>query len=210
MLGLYLHRESPVHRWPAGVKLGGLLAVTVGVIAAPEAWGAAVAGALGLALVGLARLPVGPVLRSLVPVLAMLGLLFGVQALAGVLAPEEALVALARFTALVLLASVATMTTRVGDMVDLFERVFALLRPFGVNPAKLALMLALTIRFIPLLVEQVHEIRMAQQARGVERSMAALFVPLLVKVLTLADDLTAALDARGYDPTETADGNGKG
>jgi biotin transport system permease protein len=80
--------------------------------------------------------------------------------------------------------------------------VFGLLRPLGVNPAKLALMLALTIRFIPLLAEQVREVRMAQRARGVERSIAALFVPLLVKIFTMADDLAAALEARGYDPAD--------
>ncbi|WP_245987062.1 hypothetical protein [Azospirillum thermophilum] len=39
MLGLYLHRDSPVHRWAASVKLGGLLLVTVAVLAAPGAWG---------------------------------------------------------------------------------------------------------------------------------------------------------------------------
>ncbi|WP_245987063.1 energy-coupling factor transporter transmembrane component T [Azospirillum thermophilum] len=144
--------------------------------------------------------------RSLWPVLLMLALLFAVQVPFGELSWGEAMVAAARFLALVLLATVVTMTTRVTEMVDLFERVFALARPLGVDPAKLALMLALTIRFIPLLVEQVREIRQAQQARGVERSMAALFVPLLVKVLTLADDLTAALEARGYDPADGSNG----
>lgn len=202
MLGLYLHRDSPVHRWPAGLKMGGLLAVTVGILALPGAWGAALAGALGLGLLAAARLPVGLVLRQLRAPVAMLALLFGVQALLAGTGWEETAVAIARFAVLILLATLVTLTTRVMDMVDLFERVFGLLRPVGVNPAKLALMLALTIRFIPLLAEQVREVRMAQQARGVERSIAALFVPLLVKIFTMADDLTAALEARGYDPAD--------
>lgn len=202
MLGLYLHRDSTVHRWPAGVKMGGLLAVTAGVLALPGAWGAAGAAVLGVGLLAAARLPVATVLRHLRAPLVMLALLFGVQALLAGTSWEEAAVALARFAALILLATLVTLTTRVTDMVELFERVFGLLRPVGVNPAKLALMLALTIRFIPLLAEQVREVRMAQQARGVERSIAALFVPLLVKIFTMADDLTAALEARGYDPAD--------
>ncbi|SMH30390.1 energy-coupling factor transporter transmembrane component T family protein [Azospirillum agricola] len=202
MLGLYLHRESPVHRWPAGVKLGGLLAVTAAVLALPGVWGALAAGALGLGLLPAARLPVATVLRHLRAPVAMLALLFGVQALLAGTGWEAALVAVLRFAALILLATLVTLTTRVTDMVELFERVFGLLRPVGVNPAKLALMLALTIRFIPLLAEQVREVRMAQQARGVERSIAALFVPLLVKIFTMADDLAAALEARGYDPAD--------
>ncbi|CAO3437505.1 energy-coupling factor transporter transmembrane component T family protein [Azospirillum doebereinerae] len=202
MLGLYLHRDSAVHRWPAGVKMGGLLAVTAGVMALPGAWGAAVAGALGVGFLATARLPVGMVLRQLRAPVVLLALLFGVQALLAGTGWEEAAVAVARFAALILLATLVTLTTRVADMIDLFERVFALLRPLGVNPAKLALMLALTIRFIPLLAEQVREVRMAQRARGVERSIAALFVPLLVKIFTMADDLAAALEARGYDPAD--------
>lgn len=202
MLGLYLHRDSPIHRLPAGVKMGGLLAVTVGVLILPGAWGAAAAAILGIVLLAAARLPVGAVLRQLRPPVVMLTLLFGLQALLAGTGGQETAIAVARFAALILVATLVTLTSRITDMVDLFERVFGLLRPVGVNPAKLALMLALTIRFIPLLAEQVREVRMARQARGVERSIAALFVPLLVKIFTMADDLTAALEARGYDPAD--------
>jgi biotin transport system permease protein len=207
MLGLYLHRESVIHRLPAGVKLGGLLLVTVAVLALPGAWGALAAGLIGTAVLVAAKLPTGRVLAELRAPVVMLTLLFGFQALLAGGGWEETAVAVARFAALILLATLVTLTTRVMDMVDLFERLFGLLRPVGVNPAKMALMLALTIRFIPLLGEQVREVRMAQRARGVERNIAALFVPLLVKILTMADDLTAALEARGYDPADTGTKN---
>ncbi|CAO3359162.1 energy-coupling factor transporter transmembrane component T family protein [Azospirillum melinis] len=202
MLGLYLHRESVVHRLPAGAKLGGLLLVTILVLALPGGWGALIAGSIGAAVLVAARLPAKQVLAELRAPVLMLTLLFGFQALLAGGGWEETAVAVARFAALILLATLVTLTTRVMDMVDLFERLFGLLRPVGVNPAKMALMLALTIRFIPLLGEQVREVRMAQRARGVERNIAALFVPLLVKILTMADDLTAALEARGYDPVD--------
>jgi len=203
MLGLYLHRESVVHRLPAGAKLGGLLLVTILVLALPGGWGALAGGLIGAAVLATARLPARRVLAELRAPVLMLTLLFGFQALLAGGGWEETAVAVARFAALILLATLVTLTTRVMDMVDLFERLFGLLRPVGVNPAKMALMLALTIRFIPLLGEQVREVRMAQRARGVERNIAALFVPLLVKILTMADDLTAALEARGYDPVDT-------
>ena len=207
MLGLYLHRESAIHRLPAGAKLGGLLLVTILVLALPGAWGALAAGAGGAAVLAAAKLPVRRVLKELRAPVVMLTLLFGFQALLAGGGWEETAVAVARFAALILLATLVTLITRVMDMVELFERLFGLLRPVGVNPAKMALMLALAIRFIPLLGEQVREVRMAQRARGVERNIAALFVPLLVKILTMADDLTAALEARGYNPAETGTRN---
>lgn len=209
MLGLYLHRESVVHRLPAGAKLGGLLLVTILVLALPGGWGALITGSIGAAVLVAARLPAKRVLAELRAPVLMLTLLFGFQALLAGGGWEETAVAVARFAALILLATLVTLTTRVMDMVDLFERLFGLLRPVGVNPAKMALMLALTIRFIPLLGEQVREVRMAQRARGVERNIAALFVPLLVKILTMADDLTAALEARGYDPVDAGTNDSK-
>lgn len=205
MLGLYLHRDSPVHAAPAGVKLGGLLLLAALVLLLPGPWPLAGAVVLGAGLLPAARLPAGPVLRQMRPVLVILLLFFTAQALLGGVDWHQALMMAGRFGVLVWLATLVTLTTRVSDMVEVFERLFERLRPIGVNPEKAALLLALTIRLIPMVGEQMSEIRMAQRARGVERHVLSLFVPLLVKVLGMADDLAAALEARGYD----SDGRGR-
>jgi biotin transport system permease protein len=85
-------------------------------------------------------------------------------------------------------------------MIEVLERAFAPLRVFGVNPEKLSLMLSLALRFIPLLFEKFQEIREAQRARGLDRNFLALLMPLLIKTLRMANDLTEAIDSRGYDP----------
>jgi biotin transport system permease protein len=61
-------------------------------------------------------------------------------------------------------------------------------------------MLSLALRFIPLLFEKFQEIREAQRARGLDRNLLALLMPLLIKTLRMAGDLTDAIEARGYDP----------
>ena len=55
-------------------------------------------------------------------------------------------------------------------------------------------------RFIPLLFDQFAEIREAQRARGLDRNIFALLMPLMIKTLKMADNLTEAIEARGYDP----------
>lgn len=199
MLGLYLHRESPVHAAPAVVKMGGLLLLAALVLLLPGPGPLVGAAVLGAGLMRAARLPVRPVFRQMRPVLVILLLFFSAQALLGGVDWSQGLLMAGRFGVLVWLATLVTLTTRVSEMVDLFERLFERLRPIGVNPEKAALLVALTIRLIPMVGEQMAEIRMAQRARGVERHILSLLVPLLVKVLTMADDLTAALEARGYD-----------
>lgn len=198
MLGLYIHRDSPVHALPAGGKLIALAAAATGAffVADPALLGATLTACLGL--FALARLPLGTVGEQLRPLLPVLLLFFVLQAL--FVGWEAGAVTVGRFALLVLLASLVTLTTRASDMIDTLERALGVLRPLGVNAGKLSLMLALTIRLIPVLLGLVQEIRMAQRARGVERNALALLVPLMVKILRMADHLTDALEARGYDP----------
>ncbi|HYG90805.1 MAG TPA: energy-coupling factor transporter transmembrane protein EcfT [Azospirillum sp.] len=198
MLGLYLHRESPVHALPAGWKL---LALAVSATAAFFVSDLAVLGAALAACVLLfvaARLPLRVAIDQLRPLLPVLLLFFAVQA--AFVSWQAGCLMVGRFAVLVLLAGLVTLTTRASDMIDTLERALGVFRPLGVNAGKVSLMLALTIRLIPVLVDLVQEIRMAQRARGVERSPMALLVPLMVKTLRMADNLSDALEARGYDP----------
>jgi biotin transport system permease protein len=108
-----------------------------------------------------------------------------------------------RLLALVLAAAVVTATTRVTAMVAVVERVCAPLRVVGVRPARIGLVLAMALRFIPLVADRADRIREAQAARGGAvrgpRAVATMVVPLLVQMLQLAHTVSEALDARGAD-----------
>ena len=55
----------------------------------------------------------------------------------------------------VAIAALVTLTTRVTEMLDVCQRLLRPLRRFGVDPDRVGLVLALTIRCIPLLVDIV-------------------------------------------------------
>jgi biotin transport system permease protein len=199
-LGLYLHRDSPVHAVPAGAKMLALLAAGTGLLLFPSlpvlSW--ALVATLGLYV--LARLrprEVAPVLRFsafvLVPLFALHALVSGW---------EPALVAVLRLAVLLLLATLVSLTTRASDMLDALERALRPLARFGLNPTRLGLLLSLTLRFIPLLATWLREIQEAQRVRGLEHNPVAVLVPLLVKTLRTADTLADAIDARCFDPEE--------
>ncbi|HYO55255.1 energy-coupling factor transporter transmembrane protein EcfT [Archangium sp.] len=199
-LGLYVHRDSPVHAVPAGAKMLGLLVAGTGLLLFPSL--PVVSSALGatLGLYALARLrprEVVPVLRLsafvLVPLFVLHALLSGwVPALEAVL----------RLAVLLLLATLVSLTTRASDMLDALERALRPLARFGLNPARLGLLLSLTLRFIPLLATWLREIQEAQRVRGLDRDPFAVLVPLLVKTLRTADTLADAIDARCFDPED--------
>jgi biotin transport system permease protein len=199
-LGLYLHRDSPVHAVPAGAKMLGLLAAGTGLLLFPSLPVLACALGATLGLYALARLrprEVAPVLRLSAFVLVPL---FALQALLSGWVP--ALEAVLRLAVLVLLATLVSLTTRASDMLEALERALRPLARFGLNPARLGLLLSLTLRFIPLLATWLREIQEAQRVRGLERDPLAVLVPLLVKTLRTADTLADAIDARCFDPEE--------
>ncbi|AWN54060.1 energy-coupling factor transporter transmembrane component T [Methylobacterium sp. 17Sr1-1] len=164
---------------------------------------------LDLALAGLAATGLlyrlagisGPlVLAQLRPLAWILAVLVLVQlALDGWLA---GLLVAVRLASLVLLAGLVTLTTRSADLIEALQRGLGWLRPLGVDPAKAGLAIALTLRFIPVLAAITAEVREAQRARGLERSLVALTVPVVVRMLKMSDDIAAAIDARSYDPDQ--------
>jgi biotin transport system permease protein len=200
MLSLYLPGSSPVHRAPAGLKLAALAALGAGlfVVSRVEVVTAALAAVLAVGLLA-ARLPARALWAQVRPVWVWLAALFVVHLL--VTGPLTGAVAVLRLLALVLAAAVVTATTRVTALVAVVEWLAGPLRVVGVRPARVGLVVAMTLRFIPLLAERAARIREAQAARGAERVRLGLLVPLIISVLQLAHTLSEALDARGADDT---------
>ena len=197
-LGLYVHRNSPLHRLPAGAKLMMLFAAGVSVfMVSNPLWLLPVLGAVGSLFV-VARVPIRQALRQLRPAAILMAIIFLVHG--AFTSWGLGFLVVLRFAILLLLAVLVTFTTRVSDMIETLERALAPLAPLGVNPEKVSLSLSLALRFIPLLFERFVEIREAQRARGLDRNIFALLMPLMVKTLKMADDLTEAIEARGYDP----------
>ena len=201
-LALYVPRASVVHRTPAGWKLLALAGLSVLVFAVPTL--PVVCGALvAVLIVGLvvARLPGAVLLRQARAVLWVLVAIFVLHAvLTDVLTGTLTVL---RLLTLVLAAAVVTATTRVTEMVAVVERVCWPLRWVGVRPARIGLVIAMALRFIPLIAERADRIGEAQAARGGSvhglRGLTTTVVPLLVQVLQLAHTVSEALDARGAD-----------
>ncbi|MBF6132420.1 energy-coupling factor transporter transmembrane protein EcfT [Nocardia otitidiscaviarum] len=194
MLSLYHDARTPVHAVPAGAKL--IVLATTGTalfFVSSPVWLAVALGVV-LALYALARIPwraTGRQVLAIAPFLVLIAIaqLMFTGWVSAVLVSE-------RILALVLLANLVTLTTRTSAMIDTIERALGPLRPLGVRPERVGLLVAMTIRFIPVIREQAELVRAAQRARGIECSTAFL-IPLLIRTLRMADNLGEALDARG-------------
>lgn len=196
MIGLYHPGTSFVHRAPALLKLGVLSLLIAVAVVLREPWQLGVILAMGVLLAASARLPFMAVWRQVVPVLWVLAIAIPIQLLFA-----DWLVAAmmaGRLLIAVLLAAIFTLTTTVSAVLDACEQA---LRPFRrwVEPDRVGLMLALTIRSIPVIAAIVAEVLEARRARGTQGSVLSLAVPVIVRSLQSAEALGDALIARGFD-----------
>lgn len=198
MVSLYVPGGSLVHRAPAGLKLAVLAGLGVGLFLTdrPVVVGGALVVAVAVGLLA-ARLPWRALAVQVRPVWLWLALLFGFHLL--VTDALTGTVAVLRLLALLVAAAVVTATTRVTALVAVVEWLASPLRLVGVRPARIGLVLAMTLRFIPLVAEQAAGIREAHAARGADRLRWGMVVPLLVRVLRMAATVGEALDARCAD-----------
>ncbi len=121
---------------------------------------------------------------------------------------EQAVFLAARLVLLVLFSSLMTLTTTPKQLADGLEMLCSPLRHFHVPVHECAMMMSITLRFIPILVEELDKIMKAQQARGADfetgglirrvKAMVPLLVPLFAASARRADDLATAMDARCY------------
>ncbi|MGN6307975.1 MAG: CbiQ family ECF transporter T component [Xanthobacteraceae bacterium] len=186
-----------LHRVPAGFKLACLALFSLLLLPVDD-W-RILAGVLatvlavyaGFGRAGFARLAL---LRPLLPLLVIVG---GVQALSS--SWHAGAVVSLRLLAMLLLADLVSMTTTMSALMDVLAPFFNLLRPLGVNPRKMALAVALVLRFVPVLMTRWRAREEAWKARTHRRVPVRLVAVFLADILQLADRVAESLDARGFD-----------
>lgn len=195
MIGdLYWPGASRLHRAPAGAKLAGLAAIGTGLFLVPSLPLSCIAFAAALGAIAAAGLGWRFAARSLRAALPVVLLVAAVQAwFAGW---HEAALYGVRLAALLLLAGLVTATTRPSAVAETIAWLLRPLRMIGVDPARVGLAFGLAVRFVPVLASVAADIREAQAARGLDRSVFALAVPLTLRTLRMADEIAEAIDAR--------------
>jgi biotin transport system permease protein len=197
MIGVYRAGDSLLHRSPAGAKLLALLVFTtlLLIFRAPVTMG------VGLIVVVLAYALAAytPVvmLQQIWPMKWIVVLLFPFQWwIAGW---QAAVIVVGTLVLAVAAAGLVSLTTRTTDLLAVIERAIQPLRYVRVDPERVALLLTLTIRVVPVINGLVHDVRDARRARGMERSVRAYVTPVVIRTVGYAERLGDALVARGVD-----------
>jgi len=222
-LGYYVSSGSPVHGLDPRVKLIVAISLCMIVLQATPIFLSAI-GIFLIIMMLISRLSLKSVLLALKPALPLpiLILLLHLLFTAGTPIPPFPLLHISitdqglatgallaeRFMLLYLSAILLTMVTLPSEIIRGIEKLLKPLELLRIPTSDLALMLSLALRFIPLIDEEVVKIREAQSARGADyhagnlmkrmRTATALVIPLTFNTCSRAEELTTAMEARGY------------
>ena len=113
-----------------------------------------------------------------------------------------------RIICLIAGSALLTYTTSPIALTDGLETLFAPLKRIKAPVHEIAMMMTITLRFIPTLIEETQKIMSAQKARGADlesgnilqrlRAMLPILIPLFVSAFRRADELALAMESRCY------------
>lgn len=221
--GAYLARCSWLHGLDARVKLAALMLLSIAVFVAPGPLGLLPLGVVVLACIVSCHVPVGSIARALRPTLLTLAFVllanglvvdgsYGVQIVGPVGVNVAGLMRGARAVVrIVLLVSLVSLVCATTTVPQLSRALFSALRPLaqlGVPVGGIAMVVSVTLRFIPEIMGQFGRITLAQRARGARfdrggplrrlDAYAAVMIPLVVSLLKRGDELGRAMRDRGF------------
>jgi len=189
-------RHGPLRAVPAPAKI--VVVIALGLLCAVSSSRVLLGGVVGLGAVALVAAR---------PVWRRLGGLAGWWAVALVVTAGMQLVtrdaaaatgSVLRMAALCLPALAVMASTTPEELLDVVLGATRPLRRAGLATHTLALTVALTIRFVPELVDQAQTLRDAQRARGLRPAVLPVTVPLLLRCLDRSRTLSEAIVARSF------------
>ena len=113
-----------------------------------------------------------------------------------------------RFLLVIALGLVFTETTTGAPLREGFEWGIRPLSKIKVPTRDLSLAVSITLQFVPWILQKVLQLQKALASRGQDtigmrkwapRQVALLFVPLLIIVIKMGDELATAIESRGYN-----------
>ena len=113
-----------------------------------------------------------------------------------------------RFILIIIISTLLTLTTEALEIADAIEFYLSPLKRFNFPVAETTMMLSISMRFVPTMLDEAEVIMNAQKSRGVSfeegniidriKSFVPILVPLFVNSYDRAPQLATAMEARAY------------
>ncbi len=222
-IGQYYQEDSIIHKLDPRTKIVVTLLYMISLFLVESIIGYGMILVLLISVIKLSKVPMGFIVKGLRPLLLIL--LFTVSfnlflTRTGevlfefwiITITEEgiqsAVMMASRLILLIMGSNIVTLTTTPNLLTDGIESLLKPLNLVKLPVHEIAMMMAIALRFIPILLEETDKIMKAQLARGADfesgnilnraRNMIPILVPLFISAFRRANDLALAMEARCY------------
>lgn len=227
IIGQYVPGESFIHRLDPRTKIIIIFFYVLFVFFANNVWSYTLLSAFTVITIIFTFIPIRYILKGLTPIWFLIIFTFLLHLFLTKEGPVVfelfslqfhrggiimGLVISLRFCLLIMMTSLLTLTTTPIEITDAIENILHPLKRFKFPVHELALMMSISLRFIPTLMQETDKISKAQASRGVDfrtgpfkeriKAIIPLLVPLFVSAFKRAEELAMAMEARGYQGGE--------
>ncbi len=115
-----------------------------------------------------------------------------------------------RLLIIITFSTVLTLTTRPTDLTQGLEKIMRPMKFIGINSDEFALIISISLRFIPTIFDEATKIMAAQASRGADfaqgklknkvKQIVSLLVPMFIIAFKRSEDLADAMESRNFVP----------
>ncbi|MEK6949020.1 MAG: energy-coupling factor transporter transmembrane component T [Nanoarchaeota archaeon] len=200
--GQYAHKNTVIHKLDPRIKILSVVILSAFVFFIRDYQKMLIFSILILSLAVISKISFNSLIRNLRPFSSIILFILLMYILFSRNDLHKGTLSIWGFLLFITIALILTFTTTITSMVTAIEKLLAPLKFLKINPRTIALLISLTIRFIPSLFLYADRIKDARLARlgslRKPKHIKLLFLPLLDRLFKSASTLSDAMAARSY------------
>ena len=200
----YIEGKSIIHKLNSTVKLIFLIAISIYIFTVKDYFTLNIVLIISIAILVLSRIKLINYIKAIVNSIYFVVITFVINLLFSDVIYSFMIAY--RIFIMIIFTLILTLTTKPMDIVYGITNLLYPLKIFGVNTKDMSLMVGIGISFMPILKNEYIQIKQAQMAKGyypkirnIKKYSLCIFVPYLTNCFKRVDEMSIALQAKGYD-----------
>lgn len=200
----YIEGKSIIHKLNSTVKLIFLIAISVYIFTVKDYFTLNIVLIISIVMLLISRIKLINYIKAIVNSIYFVVITFVINLLFSDII--YSFMISYRIFIMIIFTLILKLTTKPMDIVYGITNLLYPLKIFGVNTKDISLMVGIGISFMPILKNEYIHIKQAQMAKGyypkirdIKKYSLCIFVPYLTNCFKRVDEMSIALQAKGYD-----------
>ncbi len=202
ILGQYVYKKSLIHKLDPRTKILVMVFISISLFLIKSYYNFIFATIFVIVVALISQIKLKNIFKNLRPFLFFFIFILLMYALFSKNELTKGIITIWRFVLLIIIASMLTFSTTISDLVLAFEKLLIPLKIIKIKARDIAIMISITLRFIPLFFLESIKIRDAKLSRLANlkklKHIKLIILPLLERLFKRASNLSDAMESKCY------------